>query len=75
MALREDEAWKVATVGSKGAPNHPVFCSEVQEGGEGSEGRLYPQIKEQWPRHEARKKLISPRVFDDQEKFKQWRVS
>ena len=70
-----DEVWKVAKVGSKRTPSHPAFCSEVQEGREGSERRLYPQIKEQWPRHEAKKKLISPRDFGDQEKFKQWRES
>ena len=75
MVLRVDEVWKVAKVGSKRAPRHPVFCPEVQEGRGGSERRLYPQIKEQWPRHEARKKLISPRVFGDQEKFKQWQES
>ena len=75
MVLRVDEVWKVAKVGSKRTPSHPVFYSEVQEGREGSERRLYPQIKEQWPRHEAKKKLISPRVFGDQEKFKQWRES
>ena len=78
MVLRVDEVWKVAKVGSKRTPSHPFFYSEVQEGREGSERRLYPQIKEQWPRHErtmARKKLISPRVFGDQEKFKQQRES
>ena len=75
MVSRVDEVWKVAKVGSKRTPSHPVFCSEVQEGREGSERRLYPQIKEQWPRYEARKKLISPRVFGDQEKFKRWRES
>ena len=70
MVLRVDEVWKVAKVGLKRMPGHPVFCSEVQEGRKGSERRLYPQMKEQWPSHEARKKLISPRVFGDQEKFK-----
>jgi len=73
--LRVDEVWKVAKVGSKRTPSHPAFCSEVQEGRGGSERRLYPQIKEQWPKHEARKKLILPGVFGDQEKFKQWRES
>jgi len=63
-----EDVWKVAKVGSKRAPSHPVFCSEVQEGREGSERRLYPQIKERWPRYEARKKLISPRVSGDQER-------
>jgi len=53
----------VAKVGSQRAPSHLVFCSEAQGGREGSERRLYPQIKERWPRYEARKKLISPRVF------------
>jgi len=75
MMLRVDEVWKVAKVGSKRTPSHPVFCSEVQEGRERSERRLYPQIKEQWPRREARKKLISPGVFGDQERFKQWQES
>ena len=74
MVLRVDEVWKVVKVGSKRTPSHPVFCSEVQEGREGSERRLYPD-KEQWPRYEARKKLIPPRVFGDQKKFKQWRES
>jgi len=54
-----EEVWKVAKVGSKRTPIHPVFCSEVEEGREGSERRLYPQRKEQWPSYEARKKLIS----------------
>ena len=51
----------MAKVGSKRTPIHPVFCSEVEEGREGSERRLYPQMKEQWPRHEARETLISPK--------------
>jgi len=67
-----EEVWRVAKVGSKRTPSHPVFCSEVQEGGEGSERRLYPQMKEQWPSCEGRKKLISPSVFGDQERFMQW---
>jgi len=62
-----EEVWRVAKVGSKRTPSHPVFCSEVQEGREGSERRLYPQIREQWPSCGGRKKLISPRVFGDQE--------
>ena len=66
MVLRVDEVWKVAKAGSKRAPSHPAFCPEVQEGRGGSERRLYPQIKEQWPRREAGKKSISPRVFGDQ---------
>ena len=53
MVLRVEEVLRVAKVGSKRTPSHPVFCSEVQEGRKGSERRLYPQIKEQWPRHEA----------------------
>jgi len=32
-------------------------------------------MNEQWPSYEARKKLMSPRVFGDQEKFKQWQES
>jgi len=67
-----EEVWRVAKVGSKRTPIHPVFCSEVEEGREGSERRLYPRVKEQWPRREARKKLIA-KSFGDQEKFKQWR--
>jgi len=63
-----EEVWRVAKVGSKRAPSHPVFCSEVQEGREGSERRLYPQMKEQWPSCKGRKKLTSPRVFGDQER-------
>jgi len=70
-----EEVWRVAKVGSRRTPSHPVFCSEAQGGREGSERRLYPQIKEQWPSCEGRRKLISPRVFGDQEKFKQWRES
>ena len=62
---------RVAKVGSKRTPSHPVSCSEDQGGKEGSERRLYPQMKEQWPSYEARKELISPRVFGDQENFKQ----
>ena len=54
-----EEVWRVAKVGSKRTPSHPVSCSEAQGGREGSERRLYPQIKEQWPRREARKKLIA----------------
>jgi len=53
----------VAKVGSKRTPSHPVSCSEDQGGREGSERRLYPQMKEQWPSYEARKKLESPRVL------------
>ena len=75
MVFRVDEVWKVVEVGSQRTPSHPVFCSEVQEGRGGSERPLYSQIKEQWPRYEVRKKLISPRVFGDQEKFKQCRES
>ena len=66
-----EEVLRVAKVGSKRTPSHPVSCSEDQGGREGSEGRLYPQMKEQWPSYEARKKLISLRVFGDREKFKQ----
>jgi len=55
-----EEVWRVAKVGSKRTPSHPVSCSEAQGGREGSERRLYLQIKEQCPRHEVRKKLISP---------------
>ena len=55
-----EEVLKVAKVGSKRTPSHPVSYSEAQGGREGSERRLYPQIKEQWPRQEARKKLMSP---------------
>jgi len=65
MVLRVKEVWRVARVGSKRTPSHPVFCSEAQGGREGYERRLYPQIKEQWPSCEARRKLISPRVFGD----------
>ena len=63
----------MAKVGSKRTPSHPVSRSEAQGGREGSERRLYPQMKEQWPSCEGRKNLIAPRVFGDQEKFKQWR--
>ena len=59
MVYRVEEVLRVAKVGSKRTPNHPVSCSEAQGGREGSERRLYPQIKEQWPRREARKKLIA----------------
>ena len=75
MVQTVEEVWRVAKVGSKRTPSHPVCCSEVQEGREGSERRLYPQMKEQWPSCEARKKLILPRIFGNQEKFKQWRES
>jgi len=67
-----EEVWRVAEEGSKRTPSHPVSCSEAQGGREGSERRLYPQIKEQRPSCEGKRKLISPRVFGDQEKFKQW---
>jgi len=70
-----EEVLRVAKVGSKRTPSHPVSCSEDQGGREGSERCLYPQMKEQWPSYKARKKLISPRVFGDQEKFKQWQES
>ena len=50
---------RVAKVGSKRTLSHPVSCSEAQGGREGSERHLYPQIKEQWPRREAKKKLIA----------------
>ena len=68
-----EEVLRVAKVGSKRTPSHPVSCSEAHGGREGSERRLYPQMKEQWPRFEGRKKLVSPRVSGDQETFKQWR--
>jgi len=71
MVRRVEEVWRVAKVGSKRTPSHPVSCSEAQGGREGSERRLYPQIKEQWPSCEGMRKLKSPRVFGDQEKFKQ----
>ena len=73
MVQRVEEVWKVAKVGSKRTPSQPVFCSEVQGGKEGSQKAFLPQTKKQWPKHEARKKLISPRVFGDQEEFKQRR--
>ena len=63
MVLRVDEVWKVAKASSKRAPSHPACGPEVQEGRGGSERRLYPQIKEQWPRCEARKKLIAERLW------------
>ena len=63
MLLRVDEVWKVAKAGSKRAPSHPAFGPEVQEGKGGSERRLYPQIKEQWPRREARRKLIAKSLW------------
>jgi len=75
MVYRAEEVWRVAKVGSKRTPSHPVSCSEAQGGREGSERRLYPQTKEQWPSCEGRRKLISPRVFGDQGIFKQWRES
>jgi len=53
-----EEVWRVAKIGSKRTPSHPVFCSEAQRGREGSERRLYPQIKEQWPSCEGKRKLI-----------------
>ena len=63
MVLRVDEVWKVAKAGSKRAPSHPACGPEVQEGRGGSERRLYPQIKERWPRREARKKLIAKSLW------------
>ena len=59
MVLRVDEVWKVAKAGSKRAPSHPARGPEVREGRGGSERRPYPQIKERWPRREARKNLIA----------------
>jgi len=47
MVLRVEEVLRVAKVGSKRTPSHPVFCSEDRGGREGSERRLYPQVKEQ----------------------------
>jgi len=70
-----EEVWRVAKVGLKRTPSHPVSCSEDQGGREGPERHLYPRMKEQWPSYEARKKQISPRVFGDQEKFRQWQES
>ena len=68
-----EEVLRVAKAGSTRTPSHPVSCSEAQGGREGSERRLYPQMKEQWPRCEGRKKLVLPRVSGDQETSKQWR--
>ena len=69
MGQRVEEVWRVAKVGSKRTPSHPVFRSEVQGGKEGSQKAFLHQ----WPKREAGKKLISPRVLGDQEEFKQRR--
>jgi len=71
MVYRVEEVLRVAKAGSKRTPSHPVSGSEAQGGGEGSERRLYPQMREQWPRSEGRKKLVLPRVSGDQETNKQ----
>ncbi len=67
-----EEVQRVAEVGSKKTPSHPVPCSEAQGGREGSKRRLYPQMREQWPSCEGKRKLASLRLFGDQEKFKRW---
>jgi len=59
MVQRVEEVGRVAKVGSKRTPSHPVSCSEAQGGREGSERRLYPQIKEQWRSCEGKRKLIN----------------
>jgi len=38
---------------------------KFREGREGSERRLYPQMREQWPSYEGKRKLVSPRLFGD----------
>jgi len=47
MVKRVEEVQRVAKVGSRRAPSHPVPCSEAQGGREGSERHLYPQMREQ----------------------------
>ena len=42
---------------------------KVREGREGSERRLYPQMREQWPSYEGKRKMVSPRLFGDQKKI------
>jgi len=42
------------------------------EGRGGSERRLYPQMREQWPSYEGKRELVSPRLFGDQKKFERW---
>ena len=61
-----EEVQRVAKVGSKRTPSHPVPCSEAQGGREGSERRLYPQMREQWPSCEGKRKPTSPRPSGDQ---------
>ena len=63
MVQRVEEVWKVAKVGSKRTPSHPVFVLKFREVKKDPKRRFYPQTKKQWPKHEARKKLISPRVL------------
>ena len=73
MAQRVEEVWKVAKVGSKRTPSQPVFRSEVQGDKERPQRALLPQIKKQLPKHEARKRLMLPRVLGDREESKQQR--
>jgi len=42
---------------------------KFREGRGGSERHLYPQMREQWPNYEGKRKLVSPRLFGDQKKF------
>ena len=70
---RVEEVWKVAKVGSKRTPIQPVFVLKFREVKKDPKRRFYPQMKKQWPKHEARKKLMSPRVLGDREEFKQRR--
>ena len=69
-----EEVWKVAKVGLKRAPSHLVFVLKFRKVEKDPKGASTPD-KEQWPRYEARKKLMSPRVFGNQKKFKQLRES
>ena len=73
MAQRVEEVWKVAKVGSKRTPSQPVFCSEARGAKKDPKRHFYSHAKKQWPKHEASKKLMLPRVLGDREEFKQRR--
>ena len=73
MVQRVEEVWKVAKVGSERTPSQPVFVLKFREVKKDPKGRLCPHAKKQLPKHEARKKLILPRVLGDHDEFKKRR--